>query len=145
MTREYPDAPRVGVGVVVWRDDQLLLIRRGQPPLAGAWSLPGGRQELGETIAEAGRREVMEETGLSVEIDDVITVVDFIERDDGGAIRYHYVLVDLNARWSGGEPRAGDDAVDLAWVAVSEIAAHDVWNETERVIRLGALRRRAGP
>ena len=76
MARDYPEQPVVGVGVVVWRGAQVLLIRRGRPPKVDEWSLPGGRQELGETVAAAGQREVLEETGVQVEIHDVVAVVE---------------------------------------------------------------------
>ena len=100
MTREYPDYPMVGVGVVVWKDETVLLIQRGKPPRAGAWSLPGGRQELGETTREAGVREVLEETGIKIEIKDLIDVVDTINRDDSGRVRMQYTLVDYWAEWA---------------------------------------------
>ena len=92
MSREYPEFPMVGVGVVVWKDEEVLLIQRGKPPRVGSWSLPGGRQELGETTREAGVREVLEETGLSVEIKDLIDVVDSINHDDDGRVRLQYYL-----------------------------------------------------
>lgn len=140
--REYPANPRVGVGVIVWRGDEVLLIRRGQPPGARQWSLPGGAQHLGETVAEAGRREVMEETGVSIAIDSLVDVVDFIDRDAVGAIRYHYTLVDLSADWVAGEARAGGDAAEATWVAASRLDEIGLWQETLRVIRLSAERRR---
>ena len=116
MSREYPDYPMVGVGVVVWKDNAVLLIQRGKPPRAGTWSLPGGRQELGETTREAGVREVREETGLEVDIKDLIDVVDTIHRDDEGRVHMQYTLVDYWAEWVSGEPVAGTDAADARWV-----------------------------
>ena len=116
MSREYPDYPMVGVGVVVWKDNAVLLIQRGKPPRAGTWSLPGGRQELGETTREAGVREVREETGLEVDIKDLIDVVDTIHRDDEGHVHMQYTLVDYWAEWVSGEPVAGTDAADARWV-----------------------------
>src|SRR3712207_2589394 len=82
--REYPDRPWVGVGVIVWRGDQVLLVRRGRPPRAGQWGLPGGAQEVGETLFEAAAREVLEETGLTVRPYAVVTAVDAVNRDDDG-------------------------------------------------------------
>ncbi|MGA7525152.1 MAG: NUDIX hydrolase [Acidobacteriaceae bacterium] len=103
MRREYPDAPIAGVGAVIVRDVsgkgwQVLLIRRGQEPLKGEWSLPGGAVELGETLEEAICREVLEETSLIVETVDVVQAFDRISRDAQGRVRYHYVLIDFLCR-----------------------------------------------
>ncbi len=141
MSREYPAQPVVGVGAVVWRDGKVLLVRRGKPPRAGHWSLPGGRLELGETVSEAARREVFEETGLTVDVLGLVTTVDLIERDDDGRVRFHYVLVDVSAAWLAGDAVAGDDAAETAWVTLEDLATMDVWSETERVIRLAAAQR----
>ena len=84
--RTYPDRPVVGVGAVVWRDDRFLLVRRGKPPNQGQWSLPGGAQQLGETVFEAARREVMEETALDVEVLGLVDVVDGIKADNEGRV-----------------------------------------------------------
>lgn len=134
--------PVVGVGAIVWRDDQVLLIRRGTPPNQGAWSLPGGKQELGETVAAAAAREVWEETGVRITVADVVAVVDLIQRDDQGHIQYHYTLVDLLAHWQSGDARAATDAADVAWTTLDELAHYELWSETERVIRLADVRRR---
>src|SRR5258706_12891345 len=107
--------PQIGVGAVIWRGDTLLLIRRGKPPLAGEWSIPGGRQEPGETVAQALLREVHEETGLTIEILGLIDVVDAIMRDSAGQLTRHYTLIDFSARWSAGTARPGDDAEAVAW------------------------------
>lgn len=137
-----PVQPVVGVGAVVWRDEQVLLVRRGNPPKQGAWSLPGGKQELGETVHAAVQREVREETGIEITIDDVVAVVDLIERDDNERIQYHYTLVDVLAHWRSGEARAADDATAVAWASLDELAQYELWSETERIIRLAAERRR---
>ena len=117
------------------------MIRRANPPRAGQWSLPGGAQELGETIAEAAKREVFEETGLDIAVTDVVTVVDMIERDANGKIRFHYVLVDVNAEWVSSEPVAATDAVDVCWSRVEQLDDFGLWSETRRVIELAARRR----
>lgn len=137
MSREYPDRPVVGVGAVVVRDGEVLLIRRGKPPRQGQWSLPGGAQQLGETLDAAVVREVSEETGIVVEIVGHIETIDAITRDDQGGVRYHYTLFDVAARWIDGEPRPGSDAVDARFVPLDELARYDLWAETERVIALG--------
>ena len=141
MTREYPDYPMVGVGVVVWKDETVLLIQRGKPPRAGAWSLPGGRQELGETTREAGVREVLEETGIKIEIRDLIDVVDIINRDDSGRVRMQYTLVDYWAEWKSGELKAGTDAADARWVHSEDLPDYNLWDETLRVIHVSAKSR----
>lgn len=142
MSRDYPEYPVIGVAAVVWRDNRCLLILRGKPPRLGEWSLPGGRQELGETVAEAARREVREETGLDVEVRDVVAVVDLIDRDDDTRIRYHYTLIDLLAEWRAGEAQPGDDAAAIAWTTLDELPRYGLWSETERIIRLSAERRK---
>ncbi len=142
MQREFPELPQVGVGVIVWRGDQCLLVRRAKPPRSGQWSIPGGRQRLGETLSEAARREVHEETGVMIEVIDVVTAVDLIERDGAGQVRFHYVLVDVNARWLSGEPLAGSDAEDVLWTRLDMLSELGMWSETERIIRLAATRPR---
>ena len=139
--RRYPDRPFVGVGAVIWRGDRVLLIQRGRPPRQGQWSIPGGIQRLGETVFQAARREVREETGLDVDVIDVVAVVDSIQPDDDGRVRYHYTLVDVLAEWREGEAQAGDDAQAIAWVGLDELSRYRLWQETERVIRVAAARR----
>jgi 8-oxo-dGTP diphosphatase len=144
VSREYPQHPRVGVGAIVWRGDEVLLVRRANPPRAGQWSLPGGGQELGETIAEAARREVFEETGIEVAVVDVVTVIDMIECDPDERIRFHYVLVDVNAEWVAGEPKPATDALDVRWARIEQLDMMSLWSETRRVIDLAARRRAGG-
>ncbi|MDP6804967.1 MAG: NUDIX hydrolase [Rhodospirillales bacterium] len=133
--REYPSRPFVGVGVVVWRGDSVLLVRRGRPPNQGGWSLPGGAQEVGETVFEAARREVIEETGLVVEVLGLADVVDMIRRDDEGRVRYHYTLVDVLAESATGDAVAGGDVDAVAWMRLGDVDRLDIWSETKRVIR----------
>lgn len=141
--RRYPTRPMVGVGVVVWKGDDVLLIRRGKPPRRGEWSLPGGLQELGETVAEAAAREVREETGVEITLGPLVDVVDGIRRDEEDRVVTHYTLVDFVAEWRAGEPCAGDDAMDCRWVPADAIESLLRWPETVRVIRLSRkLRRR---
>lgn len=142
MDRTYPNRPWIGVGVVVYREDQVLLIQRGKPPRIGQWSLPGGVQEVGETVREAAHREVMEETGVEIELLGLVDVIDSMRHDDAGRVHFHYTLVDMAAEWRAGEPRGGDDAMGAKWVPIAEIEDHLDWTETLRVIREGlALRR----
>jgi ADP-ribose pyrophosphatase YjhB (NUDIX family) len=138
MKRSYPERPFVGVGVVVLRGDEVLLIQRGKPPKAGDWSIPGGAQHLGETVAEAALREVREETGLEVRLGEHLAVVDSIQRDADGGVAFHYTLVDFAAYWVAGEPVAGDDAAAVSWARIDELDRYGLWDETVRVIRLAA-------
>jgi len=139
--RENPDRPVIAVGVVVFRGSDVLLIRRGKPPKEGDWSIPGGRQQLGEGTRDTAVREVLEETGLTVDVGALIDVIDFIEPGDNGRPRFHYTLVDYMADCTGGEPVAGDDAVDAAFLPLAEAFARLKWTETRRVIALAAVRR----
>lgn len=136
--RLYPDRPIVGVGVVVLRGDDVLLIRRAKPPVSDNWSIPGGAQEIGETVREAARREVAEETGIEIEIAGLIDVVDGITRDDGGRAKFHYTLVDFAALWRSGEARAASDAAAARWAGLHEIAEIPLWDETRRIIARAA-------
>ncbi len=137
---QYPNRPLVGVGVVAVRDGRVLLIRRGKPPHEGRWSLPGGRQRLGETVREAAARELREETGVEAEVTALLDVVDSITQDDTGAIAYHYTLIDFLAEWRDGEARAGGDAAEAVWADPEDLTPYQLWDETLRLIRLGLAR-----
>jgi ADP-ribose pyrophosphatase len=126
MPREYPEAPAVGVGAVIVKDGQVLLVRRAHPPNQGQWSIPGGLVELGETLAQAAAREAHEECQVEIEIGRVLSTVDLIERDGEGRIRYHYVLIDLAARYIAGEPRPGTDALEVRWATQGELEGLDI-------------------
>ena len=138
--RRYPTRPIVGVGTVVLDGDMVLMVQRGKPPRQGSWSLPGGAQELGETIHEAARREVREETGLEIEIFGLIDVVDSVRPDADDKIEYHYTLIDVAGHAVGGTLMAGGDAQDCRWFTRPEIDAMDIWSETKRIITLAADR-----
>lgn len=133
-SREYPDRPWIGIGCVVLRGDQVLLVRRGKPPRIGSWSLPGGAQHLGETAEEAARRELHEETGLEVGPMALAIVVDAISRDEEGRVQYHYTIIDFAAAWRAGDARAGDDAAEVAWAGPDDLAAYDLTGAAHRAI-----------
>ena len=134
MSRSYPNRPIVGVGVVVFRDDRVLLIKRGKPPRMGDWSLPGGMQEIGETVFEAAVREVQEETGVTICDIALIDVVDSITLDDDARVQFHYTLIDVVAKWRSGEPAGGSDAMHAEFVSLDDVSKMVLWRETHRII-----------
>jgi 8-oxo-dGTP diphosphatase len=122
VRREYPEAPIVGVGAVVIDGTQVLLVRRGQEPLKGEWSLPGGALELGETLQQGVVREVLEETGLIVAPGGIIEILDRITQDEtSGRVRYHYVLIDFVCRVTGGALCPATDAEEVQWVERNQL------------------------
>jgi ADP-ribose pyrophosphatase YjhB (NUDIX family) len=131
----YPRRPQIGVGVVVWLGDEFLLIRRGKPPRYGQWSIPGGRQELGETTRETAVREIKEETDLEIELIGLVDVYDAIRVDTNGSIASHFTLIDFTARWVSGDAVAGDDAIGVGWFTLDDLPELKLWKETEHVIR----------
>ena len=130
-------SPIPAVGVVCLRGQEVLLIRRGKPPRAGEWSLPGGRIEPGEQAVDAALRELVEETGVTARITGLIDVVDGLFSEAG----LHYVLIDYAAKWVSGEPVAGDDALEARFVPLDQVEALIDWSETKRIIGLAAAQR----
>jgi ADP-ribose pyrophosphatase len=131
----YPDHPRLAVGAVVFKDDRVLLVRRGQPPAKDLWAIPGGSVEIGETLQQAAEREVREETGIRIRAAKPIYTFDVIERDESEGIRFHYVIVDLLADYISGELSAGDDADDARWVSADEINSLAVNSTTLQLLK----------
>ncbi len=130
----------MGVGAVIVQNHRVLLIRRGQPPLLGEWSLPGGVLECGETLREAVVREAREETGLVVETDEMLGVYERVIRGDEGRARYHYVLIDFLCRPIGGELKAGSDAAEVRWFTREELPALNLPDDTNDVVLKGLAR-----
>ncbi len=125
-----PRAPMIGAGAIVFRGQDVLLIRRAKPPLDGQWSVPGGGVEFGEPALDAAMRELMEETGVEADLVGLAGVFDFI-----GEGR-HLVLIDYAMRWRSGEPRAGDDASDARFFPPEALDGLGLWEETQRAIAL---------
>lgn len=123
MGREYPLRPIVGVGAIIIEDENVLIVRRGQPPKMGAWSIPGGGVDLGEDLEEACMREVREETGLEVEILSEGRVLNRVTRDEWERVQFHYVLIDFVCRPTGGVLQAASDISDARWVPLSEVSS----------------------
>ena len=122
------ERPKVSVGLVVWRGDEVLLIKRGKPPFKGHWSIPGGKLEHGERLVDAALRELQEETATTAQIAGLIDVFESITEHG------HYVMIDYAARWTAGEPVAGDDALEAAfhpWQTAKQLVS---WDDTRKVI-----------
>ena len=140
-SREYPKFPLVGVGAVIVRDKEVLLIKRAAPPKEGYYSIPGGLVEVGERVEDAVRREVYEETGLKIEIEKLIAVMDNIIKDEEGRVKYHYILVDYLAKPIGGELRVSSDASDVKWVRFDRLKGIKLTETAKKLFReLGFLR-----
>ncbi|MHB0911924.1 MAG: NUDIX hydrolase [Armatimonadota bacterium] len=133
--------PKVAVAAVIIDADEVLLVRRGTEPSLGKWSIPGGHVLCGETLEEALVREVIEETGLVVEVIELAGVFDLIEERDG-EVAYHYVIIDYFAEPCGGELAAGDDAAEVIWVPVEELSEYDLSPHlAERLEEMGIRRK----
>jgi mutator protein MutT len=137
MKREYPETPLVGMGAVILDQGRVVLVKRKFPPLAGEWSIPGGRLKIGETQREGVVREAREETGLTVDAVELLGVYDRLLRDEAGRILYHYVLIDFLCQRIAGELQAGGDADDARWFSQEELRKLTLLEDTADVIRWG--------
>lgn len=133
MKREYPDRPIAGVGVIIYDDGKVLIIKRAFDPSRDRWSIPGGAVELGEKVRDAAEREVHEELGLEVEIKDVVEVLDNIIHD-GKKIKYHFVLIDFWAKLRGGTLRLNPECLDAQWVSKNELDLYDLTKGARKAI-----------
>ena len=134
--REYPETPLIGVGAIIVENGRVLLVKRGHPPLAGEWSIPGGVLEVGELLREAAVREAREETGLTVEPGELLGVFDRLIRA-GDRVQYHYVLIDFLCRRVAGDLAPGSDANEVRWFSPAELPGLNLAPDTEEVIRKG--------
>jgi len=135
LQRDYPDRPLVGLGAVIVRERKVVLVRRASEPLRGEWSLPGGMLELGETLRQGMAREVLEETGLRVRVEQVLDVFDSILPDATGRTQFHYVLIDFLCVPLDGDLRAGSDVSQVAWAGEDELDRFGLTENARAVIR----------
>ncbi|MFW6138315.1 MAG: NUDIX hydrolase [Spirochaetota bacterium] len=135
--REYPSTPISGVGAVVFKDDKLLLIKRGKPPLEGRWSLPGGKTRCSENLVQALNREVGEECNIGIEIIDLVKLFEYTQKDDRGAVKYHYIVFDFAAEYTSGSLEHSSDASDALWVPVHQLHRYPLSKEMKEVIQEG--------
>jgi 8-oxo-dGTP diphosphatase len=144
IKRHYPDQPLVGVGAVIFKGDEVLLVRRGQEPAKNSWSLPGGLVELGETMTAAIHRELAEETGISVRLLGISAVLERIFPDPDGRIAYHYVLVDFLCDYLTGELRPRSDITAARFVPLAELSGYGLPQFTADIIRRAWDQKRQG-
>ena len=134
-SRRYPARPILGVGALIFQQDEVLLVERGREPLRGQWSLPGGAVETGERLEDAIAREVREETGLEVTPVQVALIFERIMRDADGNAEYHYVLIDYLCQIHGGALCAGDDSNCARWFRINDLDQLSLTEGTLNVIR----------
>ena len=135
MNRRYPQRPLTGVGAIIFRGTEVLLVKRGRPPALGKWSIPGGLVELGETLEASVRREVLEEVGLEVRVIDLVAALDRVILDLEGRIEYHYILLDFLCEVLAGSLSAGTDADECRFVPIKDLGLYDMTQGTEEVIK----------
>ncbi|MFX1390451.1 MAG: NUDIX hydrolase [Promethearchaeota archaeon] len=136
-TRKYPVRPHVGVGILLIRDNHLLLVKRKYDPDAGFWSIPGGHLDLGEKVRKAAEREALEETGFKVRVTRLAGIIDKVMYDDLGKIEYHYVLINYFVEQIEGNsnqpPKAADDALEAKFVPFDDLKNYKL---TKSLIKL---------
>ncbi len=142
MNRRYPERPYAGVGAIIFRGTEVLLVKRGRPPALGKWSIPGGLVELGESLEASVRREVLEEVGLEVKVIDLVAALDRVIFDQDGRIEYHYILLDFLCEVLGGSLNAGSDADECRFVPIKDLCRHDMTRGTEEVIQRASQKAR---
>jgi len=127
--------PVVGVGAIVVNDGAVLLVKRGRPPHEGEWAIPGGRLQWGESLKQGAEREILEETGITIEAGEVIYHFEHIVPAEGDGPEFHYVVLDLEGHYISGEPLAADDAADACWVALDDLASVNLNQITQQALQ----------
>lgn len=129
-----PHWPQLGCGAIVRRDNSLLLVKRGRPPHEGLWAIPGGKVKAGESLPVAVAREVLEETGIRINVGEMIYHMEYIEQAEDGSLAFHYVVLDYAGEYLGGELCAGDDAAEANWVEFSELPQLEMTPSTSQAL-----------
>jgi len=127
--------PKVAVGAVIFNKEKVLLVRRSNPPAQGMWAVPGGKIDPGETMQQALTREIKEETGLDIEVGEIVYVFDVIKHNEQNEISFHYVIIDFLCRLKGGRLQAGDDAREARWIARDDLKVLNVNEKTRSMLR----------
>jgi ADP-ribose pyrophosphatase len=128
--------PQIGVGAVVFNDKgEVLLVKRRNEPAKNMWTIPGGRLKAGETLKQTAEREIFEETGIKIEANEIIYTFELIEKDDDDNIRFHYIIIDFDARYLSGEVFASDDALEADWISAEILRTIDVNSSTNKLLR----------
>lgn len=127
--------PQLGIGAVVFHQQRVLLVKRAKPPSAHQWAIPGGRVLAGETLQQAAEREIMEETSVRIRANQPVYTFELIEHSTTGELAFHYVIIDLDADYIDGAPRAGDDALEARWFERHELAGINLNQATEKLLR----------
>jgi 8-oxo-dGTP diphosphatase len=133
--REYPEFPRVGVGAIAIKDGNVLIVKRATEPNKNLWAIPGGMLELGETLQEGAEREIFEETNVRIRAGKPIFTFDLLERDNEGRVRFHFLIVDMEAEYLAGEIKAASDALDVRWATSKECQILPLTNNTVRMLK----------
>jgi 8-oxo-dGTP diphosphatase len=122
LDQDEPVVPRAAVSAAIFREGRVLLVKRGMPPSAGLWSLPGGHIEPGETALDAVHRELREETGIAAVLHDIAAIKDVVQRNDRGVLIFHRVVIVFCGEWLSGDVEAGDDAASACWYETDMLA-----------------------
>ena len=140
LRREYPPRPIPSIHAAVFKGNRVLLVRRANEPSKGLWSVPGGCIELGETMEEAVRRELQEETGVACRLEGILDIVDSIVPDAGGRVRYHFVVVHCWGRHTGGDAVAASDASEVLWADLEDLPGLDMRPSVKAMLEMAFVR-----
>lgn len=126
--------PAIGVAAIVFHQDKVLLVQRANEPGKGQWSFPGGKLRAGESLKQAAERETREEAGIKVSASSIAHTFEMIEYDDKQELKFHYIIIDMEAKYLSGQPEANDDALDARWISIKEIASLNLHPETRKLL-----------